>query len=105
MSEGMVLNKRDKGIVLRALYKLKSIGPVRNGMGICYNLRHRSTSRNFGFYCFVRYWSVGWEHHSGNPSFPIPRKAYRNSDAMWTDRAGELRYNLIDYLIKKVEDS
>jgi hypothetical protein len=107
-----------------ALQKLKAEGPLLNSMGICGNLaaivaRQMGTSTVYYMQrgtAYVAEHSRGWGNHSGRYAYPVPPPLDAGGDAedhfhgeadngknLWAGPYGEIRRDLLDYLIKKTE--
>lgn len=92
-------------ILTEALNGLKD-SRTDDDVGICFNLSRALETPHRPYasaYQLVNKLSWGWEHHSGNETYPVPRgfdneKWYGN----WGGNQGFLRLNLIDYLVSKI---
>lgn len=58
---------------------------------------------------FVIIYSQGWQHHSGNHVYPVPEQYAPSEEGeppcgwdYWNGKEGELRYDLLNYLIDKL---
>lgn len=52
-------------------------------------------------YHAVEYFSHGWQHHSGNISYPVPPRAHVYC-GLWQGEQLVLRQHLLAYLIKQI---
>lgn len=90
---------------------------IRGSSGICNNvarLGYDGLSGTHAVGVIVGALALSWEKHSGSYMYPIPptgnatsgREAYENYKNHWdrSTKYGALRHELLDFLIKKVED-
>lgn len=107
------MNKAIKSEILTSLKSLKNRGPSDESFGICNNLSkysNRHVTEFWDAYGFVKQYSRGWKHHSGDVDYPVPGPETKGA---WTlshynkwnknTRHGRLRWQLLNYLIKKLE--
>lgn len=47
--------------------------------------------------------AAGWEHHSGNPCFPVPEEDYHLCESKYEGQALEYRLSLAQYLLDKID--
>lgn len=99
--ELVIFTKEELAMVLKALHKLKEDGPKCKSFGICSNLDDYAEVHGVWVYYFVSHYARGWEYHTGNNNYPVP--CIPGECELWKGRHAVMRYNLIDYLIKKVE--
>jgi len=102
--------------ILDALIELKKSGPTEKSYGICYHVNELvSKDLSTGFvYDKMNLIALGWEHHSGEKSYPIPstKKKIKSASeyydkwvnrSLWTHKQGTFRRSLIDYMINKLQ--
>lgn len=65
--------------------------------GICATL-NTETYLGIKAYAFVRLYSEGWRHHTGDPHNPIPPNG-----AKWAGVGLHLRVDLMQYMLKRIE--
>ena len=99
--------------ILRNLHEKRDSEYFLLGSGICANLSNelsKNNDRYLGVYtfacCLVKKYSIGWELHTGEPTYPIAgyydRDEYSNK-VLWVGKQLELRQSLIRYIIAKLE--
>lgn len=105
-------------LLLKALLHLRANGPFDTEMGICgfvHDYFEIVTERNAAekeFYKLV----ITWKYYTGNVTFPIPynkrtrpdktpANAFWETENLWNKRSpyGRLRWELIDFLIAKLQ--
>lgn len=80
---------------------------VNHAEGICRKLERLGVAFP---YTFVAEYSRGWSRYSGNPHFPVPApdggcpKNFFNNNHKWSGEYGQLRLELIGYLIQKINE-
>lgn len=99
--------------LLAALIKIKQDGPKDLNCGICSNAQELvdpyECSDGGMAYHLISAYSVEWPKFSGDKLYPIPSPTgndpmdeYDYSDDLWTGAYGELRYELLDFLINEL---
>ena len=98
--------------VLKQVQDKVKNGSVRSNFGICFHV-DELLDGNYG-YLFLEVAFKGWMHHSGNHKYPVPHptrvgeawaeRAYgTGGNYMWKGSYGDLRKNLLQYTINKME--
>lgn len=93
---------------VKLLQQLKEIQANPNPRrGICDQI---SKKNRYVMYLDLSALFSGWPHHSGNIDFPVPgtksksaESRYKSSVNKWKGDYGELRKDLLAYMINKVE--
>lgn len=115
--ESYTVNAKKLLEVLKAVKKRR----VRKTSGICNNVARMSYELGYADMnsthkvgVFVGALAESWEKHSGSYMYPIPptgnasngREAYESYKCHWdrSTKYGALRHELLDFLIKKVEE-
>lgn len=88
---------------------------ICDAMGVYFNQTHESEGNRDVIIKKVKELMLEWPLSSGNKAFPVPnpekaggkaaQSVYTFSRNMWVGPYGELRLNLLDWLIAKVETS
>lgn len=77
------------------------LGICRNGERHPFNKYDRDEfSGILSFYNFIDEFSMGWEHHSGEESYPVPY----NAGDFWEGKNLELRIDLMKYIVNKIDN-
>lgn len=104
----------DRARLLEALINLRDNGPTDRTQGICENVDcyWHHTWGNSVAYHLVPVVAKGWPKHSGVHDYPIPSTNKRFNHAeryfdlggnKWVGKQGELRTELINYMIQELE--
>lgn len=101
--EIMPLTDEQAQALLAGLEQLKFGDIPYEYVGICGNLQtlvnnDDTDNEIVATYKFVEVYAKGWEHHSGDVAYPVPRK---QGQLMWEN---PLRFDLINYLISILEE-
>jgi hypothetical protein len=89
---------------LEALEHIKKNGPTDKTCGICRSLYLHMKYNDYRAYMWVSTQARDWKHHSGNKNYPVPYKNWGVSDWSKTTREGRLRYQLLNFLIKRARE-
>lgn len=104
--------KEQYGSITRMCQELLDKGPVDPTLGICNSLSQRN---RLGYYTVVRLLDEiveTWPKFSGSFSYPIPcdgtdytnpGDCFNSVENLWEGTQGELRYELLHFIIKKCE--
>ena len=93
---------------LQALRILRQCGPINTRYGICWNLQlvlraHSQPTGSRDGVLLALLWE-DWEHYSGNHVYPVRWvKDGTMAPQPWQGLQQELRFELLDYLIAKLE--
>ena len=107
------MNPEQKRETLNALKQIKA-GYRGGDYGICHELDYCTESvPTDDLTCFIEAVSKKWSKFSGSTAFPVPcpkggdpvSAFFRSSDksAMWKGKYGQLRLELLDFLIEELE--
>lgn len=92
--------------ILRAFRKLQAEGPLHHEFGICFNVTLTLPGGHVSYFELEELFE-GWEHHTGNPTYPVPvtydPRRPGTKEGEWEGRQREYREDLIAYCIKKLE--
>lgn len=97
-----ITTKRKKQY-LEDLINLRKNGPECEDVGICGNLNYYK-DYDYCPYSFTEHYAPRWEHFSGSESYPIKSTTKFYKGCLWKGENKVLRYKLIDFLIKTVEE-
>ena len=103
-------SKEHLSAVLEALIKVKGVEIEDVQFGICANTRYIVDDGSYVAYNVIEYLSPKWPKYSGDIAYPVPSPngketpmyAYNYSDNLWTGEYGQLRYELLDFLIEEL---
>lgn len=91
-------SKEHLSAALEALIKVKGGEITNTYFGICYNADSLIDNDEYDAYEVLAYYSPMWPKSTGNPATPIPYKGNNK----WTGEYGQLRYELLDFLIEEL---
>lgn len=91
------LDKEYLQSVLDAFIRVKAGELDKPECGICHNA---TVISGRWVYTLVGYLSQGWDKYSGNRTYPVPYKV--GDTDKWTGEYGQLRYELLDFLIEEL---
>jgi len=86
-------------------HELFKNGPLHRRIGICTNLKYFGELDSWVIGKLVQHYTQNWPFHSGEEDYPMPGGAdlYFLLDDKWEGEHGELRYDLLRYLIEETE--
>ena len=89
----------------------KGDGLFFKGFGICRNIGLGSFPALDSCDELIKHYSRSWDKYSGNAVYPVPDPlgesstlAYCRPKDLWVGEYGALRYELLDHLIKEVQN-
>lgn len=98
--------------MLDALLTIKTSGAFDMNAGICDNVVNLLEDNGYHYrtiYDLIGSISSNWDKFSGNTKYPVPavkqptsREEFNNSVDMWSGEYGQLRYELLDFLIEEL---
>lgn len=98
--------------MLDALLTIKTSGAIDIDAGICDNVVNLLEDNGHHYrtiYDLIGSISSNWERFSGNTEYPVPavtkttpREEFDKSVGMWSGEYGELRHELLDFLIEEL---
>jgi hypothetical protein len=98
------MTKRQARQIYNHLIKLSNgMMPSRTLCGICYEIHTKfgmDAGKPLECYTLVSNFALGWKHHTGDISYPVPDKDGCN---LWTGNSGKLRRSLCRYIAKKIK--
>ena len=81
------------------------------GFGICRNVELKMFPAHDFCKELITHYSRSWDKYSGNVIYPVPNPsgggpaiAYNSCRNLWVGEYGALRYELLDHLIKEVQN-
>ena len=103
-------SKEHLSAVLEAMIRVKGGEIDATIFGICFNTSQIVGDDGCVAYDVIEYLSPKWPKYSGDIAYPVPSPngketpmyAYNYSDNLWTGEYGQLRYELLDFLIEEL---
>lgn len=93
-----MLNIYEKRALRNALHEVRDMPKISDTPGICHSLTGVLGSATKQHRYCEKIWQE-WPHYSGRTALPVPG-GY--TYPLWTGTAGELRYDLLDFLITRL---
>ena len=98
--------------IVKMCQELLDKGPVDPMLGICHSLSHRNGGLYYRVVGLLDDITETWPKFSGSYTYPIPcdgtdytrpDDCFNSTDGLWEGVQGELRYELLHFVIKQCE--